>query len=234
MRPVSRLVTPVMRGVLSLLCRVDSSELARVPQKGPLIVVVNHVNFLEVPALYSFFYPREAIGLIKRETWENPVLAALAWVWGAIPLDRAGTDLKAMRLCLDVLARGGMLLLAPEGTRSGDGVLRQGHGGVVQIALRSGAPILPVAHTGGERFWDNLKSCRRTRFRFRVGRPYRLVPPEGAGVSKGVRADMTESMMNSIAALLPLAQRGAYPHPETAPMRYVEWLDGPVGPAGRR
>lgn len=227
----SRIVTPIIRLILSLLCRIDAKEMRRIPRKGPLIVVMNHVNFLEVPLIYAFLYPRHTVGLVKRETWNNPVLGALADSWEAIAIDRAGSDMSAMRQALNVLARGGLLLVAPEGTRSGHGRLQQGHGGVVQLALKSGAPIIPVAHSGGEHFWRNFKSWRRTRFTVKVGPVFRLVPPGTGGgkaaasvhsVPKSVRLEMTDAIMNRLALLLPQRQRGVYPHPESAPMNVIE------------
>lgn len=228
----SRIVTPAVKFILSRLCRIDSAEMRRVPKSGPLIVVMNHVNFLEVPLLYSFLFPRDAIGIIKRETWDNPVLGALANSWQAIAIDREGADLSAMRKALEVLERRGMLLIAPEGTRSGDGKLRKGHGGVVQLALRSGAPILPIAHHGGERFWPNIKSVRRTRFVFRVGEPFVLAPPAGDGAADGVarsvprslRAEIVDEIMNRISILLPEWQRGEYPEPERASTSYLRFV----------
>ncbi len=234
MKVSTRIVTPVIKAILSMLCRIDAVEMRRIPSAGPLILVMNHVNFLEVPLLYAFLYPRYAVGIVKRETWNNPVLGALADSWEAIAIDREGSDISAMRQALEVLARGGILIIAPEGTRSGHGRLQQGHGGVVQLALKSGAPIMPVAHFGGERFWDNLKCLRRTRFTVRVGPAFTLVPPgtEGSAsaqpvrsVPRSVRAEMTDAIMNRLSLLLPAGQRGVYPQPETAPMRVVRLVE---------
>jgi 1-acyl-sn-glycerol-3-phosphate acyltransferase len=239
MKASSRVVTPVVKFLLGLACRVNDEELSKVPSHGPLIIVTNHINFLEVPLIMAHILPRDAIGIAKQETWDNPLLGALADVWEAIALDRGGTDLKAMREALGVLERGAILIVAPEGTRSGNGRLQKGHGGVVQLALRSGAPILPVAHYGGEKFWDNAKAMRRTPFVFRVGTPYRLRVPDGeqsaiggvkslentaqaASASRSIREEMTASVMNSLSVLLPEQYRGLYPEPETASMRCVE------------
>jgi 1-acyl-sn-glycerol-3-phosphate acyltransferase len=230
MKLSSRIVTPVIKFILSALCRIEADEMSRVPEAGPLIVAMNHVNFLEVPLVYAFLYPRYAVGIVKRETWDNPLLGALADSWEAIAIDREGSDLSAMRQALAVLERGGILLIAPEGTRSGHGRLQPGHGGVVQLALRSGAPIMPLAHFGGERFWENLKAFRRTRFTIRVGRAFRLVVPESPdgretrSVSRSVREEMTAAIMNRLSMLLPESQRGAYPNPEAASARTIELL----------
>lgn len=228
MKAASHLVTLPVRAILSGLCKVESSELAKVPRKGPLIIVVNHVNFLEVPLIYSWLYPRDSVGMAKQETWDNPALAFLAFCWDAIPLNRQATDLSAMRKAFTALEKGRILILAPEGTRSGHGRLQQGHPGVVQIALRSKAPILPLAHTGGEMFWTMFKSRKRTAFTFRVGEPFHLVPPRDAGgrelpVTREIRREMTDQIMNRISILLPPAQRGVYPSPETASQGYLRF-----------
>jgi 1-acyl-sn-glycerol-3-phosphate acyltransferase len=221
-RPSARLVTPVVKAILSGPCRVDSAELARIPRRGPLIVVMNHINFLEVPLIYSHLYPRDSVGMVKRETWANPFLHFLAVVWDAIALDRQATDMSAMRKALEALASRRILIIAPEGTRSGHGQLQRGHGGIVQLALRSGAPIVPVAHFGGEHFWRNIKSFRRTRFAFRVGESFMLKAP-AAGVTKSSRGEMTDQIMNRLAILLPPSYRGVYSEPERAGTEYLEF-----------
>lgn len=209
MRYASRFVSPSIKSALKALCRVDSGELSRVPDRGPLIIVINHINFLEVPMLYSFLYPRDVVGLVKVETWKNPLLKALADTWSAIPIDRGSTDLGAMRAAIETLRRGKILAVAPEGTRSGDGRLRRAHAGVVSIALRSGAPIIPVAHFGGERFWDNFSSLRKTAFSFRVGEPFNLPKVEGR-ITRAERQELADGIMRRVAALLPEDYRGFY------------------------
>lgn len=233
-----------------MLCRIDARALRDVPLSGPLIIIMNHINFLEVPLLYVYLQPRDVVGIIKRETWDNPLLGALADSWKAIAIDRAGPDLSAMRQALLVLERGGILILAPEGRRSGDGRLQEGHSGVVQLALRSGATIMPVVHFGGEKFWTNIKSWRRTRFFIKVGPAFKLKPPPendasskrhdedcredrtksvansvansvAKSVAKSVRSDMTEYIMNRMSILLPEHMRGAYPEPQKAIETYA-------------
>jgi 1-acyl-sn-glycerol-3-phosphate acyltransferase len=213
MKAASRVFAPLVRAILCSLCRVDSSELARLPRKGPLIVVSNHINFLEAPLLYSLIYPRDISGFAKTETWGNPFLGLLASTWECVPVERDANDMSSMRLALEVLARGKILNIMPEGTRSHDGKLGRGHAGVVAIAQRSGAPIVPVAHYGGESFWRNLKRGRRTDVRFRVGEAFRLREPE-PGKAKTARAEAAEEIMRSLARLLPPEYRGAYANAE--------------------
>jgi len=216
----SRVITPFVRFVLGNICRVDAREMARLPAKGPLIIVTNHINFLEVPLLYAFTYPRNIIGLVKKETWNNPFLGSLATAWEAVPIDRNASDIGALKASLDVLAARGILAIAPEGTRSGDGRLGRGHAGVVQLAVRSGATLVPVVHFGGEAFWGNLKKLRRTRVTFRVGEPFRIEAPEG-GFTKTSRTEASDELMRRIARLLPPRYRGLYSENLDRPERYL-------------
>ena len=50
-----RIIVAAVKGVMRLICRIDDTQLARVPQQGPLIVVTNHVNILEIPIIYTLF-----------------------------------------------------------------------------------------------------------------------------------------------------------------------------------
>ena len=204
----SRLVNLAESGLVALLCRVDDAEIAKVPAVGPLILVTNHVGFLEIPVLHSRLRPRRVVGLAKAESWKNPLLGWLFDLWGAIPVKRGEPDLAALRRCLDFLRDGGILVVAPEGTRSGHGRLQRGHSGVVTLALRSGAPILPLAFCGGEALKRNAKRLRRTPFHIMVGEPFHL-SVEGR-VTQAARQDLTDEIMYKLAAMLPPAYRGQY------------------------
>jgi 1-acyl-sn-glycerol-3-phosphate acyltransferase len=225
MTVVYRVVTSAIRGALQILCQVDGAQLARVPDRGPLILVANHINFLEVPLLYTHLQPRPMTAFAKVETWDNPALGALADLWGAIPLERGESDVAALRQGLEALAAGRILALAPEGTRSGDGRLRRGHPGVALLALRSGAPILPLVHYGGEWFWRNLRRLRQTTFEIVVGEPFE-VDAADTRVTRHVRQRITDEIMYQLAALLPPAYRGAYSDLMGATERYLRFPAG--------
>ena len=223
-----RLVTWWLRAMLRILCRIDAAALARVPRQGPLLLVSNHINFLDVPMLFTLLKPRPMAALIKAETWDNP---AMAWLFNtaggsdAIPLRRGEVDREALRLALAALAAGRILCVAPEGTRSGDGRLQRGQPGVVMLALHSGAPILPVVYFGGEQFQQNFRRLRRTDFHLRVGAPFYL-EPGGQRVSREMRQQMTDEIMGQMAALLPPANRGVYADLGAATETYLRFPAG--------
>jgi 1-acyl-sn-glycerol-3-phosphate acyltransferase len=218
-------VTGTLRRVSRILCRVDDHELARIPARGPLILVVNHVNFLDAPLMYSHLRPRPVTGFAKVETWDNPAMGWLFNVFQAIPLRRGEADTGAFRKALEVLARGEILGVAPEGTRSNDGRLRHGKPGVVMLALRSGAPLQPAAYHGSEHFHHNIRRLQRTEFNITVGYPFYL-DACGERITREVRHKMTHEIMYQLAAILPPAYRGQYANLEAATENYLRFPPG--------
>jgi 1-acyl-sn-glycerol-3-phosphate acyltransferase len=210
------------------MCRVEDAPLAKVPEQGPLIIVSNHINFLEAPVLYTHLLPRRMFGFMKSESWDSPGLRLMAWLWQAIPLVRGEADMRAIREGLKVLEAGDILVIAPEGTRSGHGRLLRGKAGFVVLALRTGAPVLPVMHYGGEVVWQNLRRLRRTDFYTVVGQPFYL-DPGGARVTGEVRQQMADEVMYQMAALLPSPYRGAYSDLAAATETYLRFPTGTQG-----
>jgi 1-acyl-sn-glycerol-3-phosphate acyltransferase len=217
-----QLVNGSIKRLLRVLCRVDDAQLARVPERGPMILVANHVNFLEVPLVFTHLQPRPVTGFAKAETWDNPIMARLFNLWGAIPIKRGEADMEALRQGLSFLEAGYILAVSPEGTRSNDGRLLRGHPGVVLLAQRTGAPLLPVVYYGGERFRDNLTRLRRTDFHIIVGHSFYL-QTEGIKLSREVRQHMVDEVMYQLAALLPPEYRGAYTNLAAATDQYLRF-----------
>lgn len=203
------LETLVIKGVFRILCRIHEEGMETVPAHGPFILVLNHINFLEIPVVYTAMYPRLTSALVKAETWENPFLGRLADLWNGIALNREGTDFSALRTAEERLGAGHILMVAPEGTRSYNGRMGPGNPGVVALALRADVPILPLVHYGGEDFWDNLKRLKRTPVTLRVGTPFRIELPDGR-MNARVRREIVNEIMEKMAALLPEYYRGIY------------------------
>jgi 1-acyl-sn-glycerol-3-phosphate acyltransferase len=212
----------VIRGLTTVLCRVDGDQLKQVPSQGPLIVVSNHINILEVPVIYTRLSPRPMTGFSKLETWDNPFKAWLFDLWGVIPIRRGEPDKTALRRGLQALKDGHILTIAPEGTRSYHGRLQRGHPGVVMLALLSGAPILPVAHYGHESYQEKIKKLQRADFHARIGQPFRLIKPDEK-ITSEVRWIMTDEIMFRLARLLPPEYRGVYTDFDKATEDYLDF-----------
>ncbi|OGO63481.1 MAG: hypothetical protein A2Z45_04650 [Chloroflexi bacterium RBG_19FT_COMBO_55_16] len=219
------IVNTAIKNITRLICQVDDTQLQRVPRRGPLILVANHINFLEVPILFTHLQPRPVTGFAKIETWNNPAMGALFNLWGAIPIKRGEADMAAIRRGLAVLGDGKILAVAPEGTRSGNGQLQKGHPGVVTLAMRSGAPLLPVIYYGGEGFRRNLTHLRRTDFHIIVGKQFTLNVRD-AVLSREVRQQITDEIMYQLAALLPISYRGYYSDLSAATEEYLKFSSG--------
>jgi len=228
------IVVATLKGLTSLICRIDDAQLARVPDRGPLIIVTNHVNMLEIPIIYTHLQPRPVTGMVAAVRWKRRWSRWLLDVCGTIPVRRGEADVSAMRSAIEVLKAGRILIIDPEGTRSGDGRLQQGHAGVVLLALRSGAPLLPVVFYGSEHYKDNVRRLRRTDFHIAVGRPFCL-DPGGVKVTRQVRRQMIDEVMGQMAALLPPAYRGVYSDLDTASETYLAFKTLPSNhPSSKR
>ena len=201
-------VTAVIRLLVKLMARIRVIGRSRVPDEGPLIIVTNHINFFEIPMLYFLLKHRRPRTLTKAETWNKPALRILANLWEAIPLGRGRVDTHAFARAAAVLGDGGLVVIAPEGTRSGHGRLQKASAGVVVLASRTGAPVLPIGHWGGERVLPALARLRRAIVWVRVGRPMHVNAPEGA--SRAERTGELDRIMGALAQLLPEDYRGYY------------------------
>jgi 1-acyl-sn-glycerol-3-phosphate acyltransferase len=222
LKPLRWLIYLIIKVGLSILCRVDAPDLDKVPARGPIIVISNHTGSLEVPVMFTWLQPRPLTGWAKIETWDKPFMAWLFDLWGAIPVRRGEADMIALRTALEKLQQGHLFGVAPEGTRNKTGKLLRAHPGAVTLAFRSNAPLLPIAHWGGEKFLSNLKRLRRTDFSMRVGRPFTL-NTNGERITREQRQQVVDEMMYQLAMLLPEEYRGEYSDMSKATTQFLKF-----------
>lgn len=204
-----KIVSLIVKFGTSLLCRIDAPDLHKIPMQGPLIAYSNHTGQIEVAVLFGHLQPRPITGWAKMEAWDNAFFNWLFNLWGLIPVRRGEADTSALRKAVQALEKGYIFGIAPEGTRNISGRLKRAHPGAVMLALRSSAPLLPVAHWGGEKFLENLTRLRRTDFHIRVGEPICL-KVEGVSMTRETRQQIVDEMMFHLAELLPPEYRGEY------------------------
>ncbi|HRK90719.1 MAG TPA: lysophospholipid acyltransferase family protein [Anaerolineales bacterium] len=201
-------ITTLLKIYFRLTLRMDADEMKKIPMQGPLIVISNHTGQIEVPVLVTLLQPRKISGWGKVEAFDNAFLRWVFGTWGIIPIRRGEADIKALKDALRALQDGCFFGIAPEGTRNKTGVLIRAHPGTVILALRSGVPVLPVAHWGGEVFLANLKRFKKTDFHIRVGEPFHI-KVEGK-VTGEIRQQIADEMMYRIARMIPAEYRGEY------------------------
>ncbi len=199
----------IIRLLLKLVVRLDAEGLHYLPTSGPAMITSNHTSWLDVFVMFACSPAPPAT--LAAEYWARiPVVNVIFRHFGqAIFVNRGEVDRSALRESLQVLQDGRILGLAPEGTRSHDGVLQEGHDGAAWLAGRTDSLIVPVAMWGHERMTDYWKRLRRPQVYLRVGEPYRL-PPETRKARAKDLPEYTTVIMVKIAELLPPEQRGPY------------------------
>lgn len=132
---------------LRLAKRFSMAGAGKAPDRGPLIVCGNHVNWVD-PVVLACATPRVIYFMAKQELFEQSWTARAYLALGAFPVRRGAADRSALRRCIDLLERGQVVGIFPEGTRSRTGRLGPGEPGAAVISLMTGAPICPVGITG--------------------------------------------------------------------------------------
>ena len=182
-----------------------------IPLEGPLILVSNHLNNADPPIIAIATQPRYPMFMAKLEMLRWPIIGPAFRIFGAFPVRRGIADRAAIREAIQVVENGAMLVMFPEGTRSRTGGLTKGHPGTASIALRTHAPILPVAITGTEVIswpWLFLKPLSIPLVKITFGEPFHLPPVER--INSESTAEARDVIMRHIAALLPHEYRGVY------------------------
>ena len=211
----------------STICRIDDAQLERVPARGPLILITNHVNVLEIPVLYSRLQPRPISGFFAAKRLDSAWMRWLLNALHGIPVQRDKLDRTALKRAISRIRAGDIFAIAPEGTRNADGCLGPGKPGVVLLAMQSDAPIQPVVHWGDEYWQRNLRQLRRTTFHIAVGRPFRL-DTGGKRVDREMRQEILDEIMVQMAALLPPEYRGVYANRDAATSKYLQFLESAI------
>jgi len=206
------------------LCRIRADEIKKFPQKGPLIVISNHTGQLEVAVFFGQLVPRPITGWAKMEAWDNAFLNWLFNLWGLIPVRRGEGDTSALRKAVKALEDGYIFGIAPEGTRNKTGRLKRALPGAVLLAIHSGAPILPIAHWGGEDFLKNLPRFKRTDFYIRVGEIFQL-KLDGIKANREIRQQIADEMMIRIAKMMPPEYHGEYAGMVSNEMKYTSTIN---------
>jgi len=176
--------------------RLSVSGKEHIPPDGPVLIVCNHISQADPVILGVAAVPRKSYYFAKAELFRVPFLRGYVNRMGAFPVERGGADRRALRLSREVLARGDMLLMFPEGRRFTDGRLRPGLSGAGSLALIPGVTVIPAA------IWGSHRLGHKTRVAF--GPPVDLSGVDG--VARAARSrQAVDRMMAAIAALIPAA-----------------------------
>ncbi|PDW01446.1 lysophospholipid acyltransferase family protein [Candidatus Viridilinea mediisalina] len=198
-----------MRWLGWLRWRVEGSEHLPPREAGGLVVVMNHVHWVDIPVVATLLPFRYRLSwLAKAEIFRNPFARWFFQTMHVIPIKRGRRDANALGAAVQALRDGAVLLVFPEGTRSRSGVLTEGRGGAIRLAIQAGVPIVPVAIVGTEH--GARGSLLRRPVHLRIGEPLLLQPNAKGSLPATSMDQLTDAMMGRIAALLPAERRGYY------------------------
>jgi 1-acyl-sn-glycerol-3-phosphate acyltransferase len=200
-----------VRIVMFFIARIEIIGYENLPKGGGFILASNHLGRLDSAMLY-YAVDREDIIMPVAEKYKNHrIFGPLVRVLGGFFINRFDADVQAIREVLKRLKKGGIFVIAPEGTRSKTEALQQARPGVAFFASKTGLPVIPIALTGTEdrMVVDNLKHFRRSKITIHAGAPFTLPSLKGQDREQALEAAV-EEIMCQIGAMLPEKYRGFY------------------------
>ena len=205
-----RTLRSIVRFCMKLIANIEVNGIEKLPP-GNVIVAANHLGRLDTAALLCILDREDIIMPVAEKYRDHPLYGAIGRAVNAVWLNRFDADYAALRQILERMKQGGLLVIAPEGTRSKTEALQQGKMGVAFLASKSGYPVLPVAVTGTEDrvVVENLKRFRRSKITATAAALMTIDIPKGRGREEALR-EATDEIMCQIAALLPEKYRGVY------------------------
>jgi len=200
----------IVRFLMKMITDIEVHGAEKMPE-GNFIAAANHLGRLDTAALLCVIDREDIIMPVAEKYKKHPLFGAIGRAANAIWLNRFEADYSALREILARMKQGGMLVIAPEGTRSKTEALQEAKLGVAFLASKSGYPVLPVAVTGTEDrgIVENLKRFRRSKITVRAGEQFYIQVPHGKGREEAMR-QATDEIMCQIGALLPEKYRGVY------------------------
>ncbi|MGH2510984.1 MAG: lysophospholipid acyltransferase family protein, partial [Ktedonobacteraceae bacterium] len=148
-------LTVIIRSILSLFLNITLIGEKDVPREGPFIIAANHLDWTDIPLIPAYL-SLQMIYIAKEELF----MGKLGWLvrfMGAIPVKRGEADRQLLRAADDLLKRGKIITIFPEGTRSKTQKMNSAHAGLGMIALRANVPVIPIAIYGSENAFKKFR-----------------------------------------------------------------------------
>ncbi|MDW7651676.1 MAG: lysophospholipid acyltransferase family protein [Bacillota bacterium] len=187
-----RFIRQIFAWIFMTVYRWDVGGRENIPEQGPFILCANHISWWD-PPLVGALTKHKVRFMAKEELFNIPVIGKILPLIHVFPVKRNSADRRAIKTALDTLKEGGNLGIFPEGTRSRTADLLPPQAGVGLIAVKSEAPVVPVAIIGPYVPFKPLK--------IRIGEPVRFPEYYGSKAKAGDLEDVAKQIMSEIARL---------------------------------
>lgn len=210
-----------------ILLRLRVHHPERIPQQGATILMINHISALDPVLFTGVVRNRHVITMVKAESMltYNWLARLILSLWGEFPVRRDKVDRTALEKAIELLRRGRIIQIAPEGTRHPDGLGRP-RTGIAYIAAKVDVVIVPAAIINTQDWRERwFKKFRRLHPVITFGEPFRFTIPGDQPLSRELRQQMMREAMYRIAALIPddhAHLRGEFHDLDNATTDYIE------------
>lgn len=200
----------------SVLWDVEVRGLENIPQSGATILMMNHITAIDPIIVMGIVRDRHVIAMSKVENRQHPLLKYFLMYWDTFTVNRDIVDRNALQIPIELLKRGHIVLIAPEGTRNPQG-LGEAKNGLSYIASKTNATIIPTAISYAQGWDHSLKRGQRHHFKLSFGKPFRFALSEGGSARQDLQTFTTQAMYQ-------LAQTVDDPNARGI---YANWADAP-------
>lgn len=214
---------------MRILGRVTITGTEWIPDSGPTLLIMNHATYLDPVVVMGSTDNRFVIPMSKAENARNPIVGPFIWWYGAYTVNRGVVDRQALMTSIELIKAGQMIAISPEGTRHPEG-LSHPKDGVVYVASKAEAMIVPVGVVGLDHWEKTVPTLRRPKVQVNFGPPFRLKLEGRTRIPREELSAMSEELMYQLArAVADPALRGEYADLSRATTDRIEFVDPRTG-----
>ncbi|MFW6287897.1 MAG: lysophospholipid acyltransferase family protein [bacterium] len=179
----------IFKAYFKLFYKMEVIGKENIPENGRLVVMANHITYLDPPLIGCIMLNRHIHFMAKEELFKYPVFAYLLKKIGQFPVKRGKPDRTALKKAFEILRNEEVLGIFPEGTTQGKGgKLRRAKSGAILIPIKAKSPILPVG----------IKFSGR-KLKVSIGKPFTMEQYYGNKMTREDRKEVGMYIMNKIA-----------------------------------
>ena len=196
-----RTVRNLVTGFCRIWCRMTVEGREHIPADGIYVLAPVHRSILDTP-ISSGLTRRRMRFMGADKYWKHPKFGRLLTALGGFPVTRGSADREALKRCIDLLQNGEPLVLFPEGERKSGDTVQPLFEGAAYIAVKAGAPIIPVGIGGSERVMPRgSKMIWPRKVHVAIGAPIPVPPYEGSKGQRQASREMTATLHTELQRL---------------------------------